>query len=75
MINEIEISRLKKLTPKQIATIGNIDIVLLVIADCDIKEYLKYRIMLISDKDELIELREMYKNTEWWQEAIKSIAR
>lgn len=75
MINEIEISRLKNLTPKQIATIGNIDIVLLVIADCDIKEYLKYRIMLISDEEELRELKEMYKNTEWWGEAIKSFRR
>lgn len=70
---KIEIEELKKLSTKEIALIGNVDPVRLIIADCDIKQYLKYRIALISDKEELINLKELYKDTEWFDEAIRSI--
>lgn len=70
---KLKIEELKKLSTKEIALKGNINPVILVLADCDIKQYLKYRIMLITDKSELGELKEMYQTTDWWKEVINSI--
>lgn len=73
-INEIEdisTEELRRLSIKEIALIGNIDIVKLVIADCDIEKYLKYRLILIDNITELEELKEMYKTTEYWEPVIK----
>lgn len=70
---KLKIEELKKLSTKEIALKGNINPVILVLADCDIKQYLKYRIMLITDKSELGELKEMYQTTDWWEEVINSI--
>lgn len=70
---KLKIEELKKLSTKEIALKGNINPVTLVLADCDIKQYLKYRIMLITDKSELGELKEMYQTTDWWKEVINSI--
>lgn len=70
---ELNIEELKKLSTKEIALKGNIDSVILVLAECDIKKYLKYRIMLITDESELRELKEMYQYTEWFNEVINSI--
>lgn len=70
---KLKIEELKKLSTKEIALKGNINPVILVLADCDITQYLKYRIMLITDKSELGELKEMYQTTDWWKEVINSI--
>ena len=70
---KLKIEELKKLSTKEIALKGNINPVILVLADCDIKQYLKYRIMLITDKSELGELKEMHQTTDWWKEVINSI--
>lgn len=70
---KLKIEELKRLSTKEIALKGNINPVILVLADCDIKQYLKYRIMLITDKAELGELKEMYQTTDWWKEVINSI--
>ena len=70
---KLKIEELKKLSTKEIALKGNRNPVILVLADCDIKQYLKYRIMLITDKSELGELKEMYQTTDWWKEVINSI--
>lgn len=70
---KLKIEELKKLSTKEIALKGNINPVILVLADCDIKQYLKYRIMLITDKSELGELKEMYQTTDCWKEVINSI--
>lgn len=70
---KISIEKIKGLTTKEIALIGNINPILLVLADCNIEEYLKYRIMLTNDKSELEELKRMYKATEWWNKAINNI--
>lgn len=70
---KLKIEELKKLSTKEIALKGNINPVILVLVDCDIKQYLKYRIMLITDKSELGELKEMYQTTDWWKEVINSI--
>lgn len=70
---KLKIEELKRLSTKEIALKGNINPVILVLADCDIKQYLKYRIMLITDKSELGELKEMYQTTDWWEEVINSI--
>lgn len=70
---KLKIEELKRLSTKEIALKGNINPVILVLADCDIKQYLKYRIMLITDKSELGELKEMYQTTDWWKEVINSI--
>lgn len=70
---KLKIEELKRISTKEIALKGNINPVILVLADCDIKQYLKYRIMLITDKSELGELKEMYQTTDWWEEVINSI--
>lgn len=70
-IEDISIKELKELTIKEIAVIGNIDVVKLVIANCDIEKYLKYRFILIDDRTELEELKEMYKTTEYWEPVIR----
>lgn len=70
---KVNIEELKRLSTKEIALKGNINPVLLVLADCDMKQYLKYRIMLITDKLELGELKKMYQTTDWWKEAINSM--
>ena len=70
---KLKIEELKRLSTKEIALKGNINPVILVLADCDIKQYIKYRIMLITDKSELGELKEMYQTTDWWKEVINSI--
>lgn len=70
---KLKSEELKRLSTKEIALKGNINPVILVLADCDIKQYLKYRIMLITDKSELGELKEMYQTTDWWKEVINSI--
>lgn len=69
----LHIEELKRLSSKEIALKGNINPLLLILADCDIRQYLKYRIMLITDKSELRELKEMYQITEWWKEVVSSI--
>lgn len=70
---KIHIENLKGLSSKEIALIGNINPVLLALSECNIEEYLKYRIMLINDRTELEDLKRMYATTDWWKEVIKSI--
>lgn len=70
---KIHIEKLKGMSIKEIALLGNISPVVLVLSDCDIEEYLKYRIMLINDRTELEELKSMYKTTEWWKSVISNI--
>ena len=70
---KVQVEEIKGLSWKEVASRGNINPVVLILADCDIKEYLNYRIMLIENIKELEELKEMYKNTEWWAEAINNI--
>lgn len=69
----LHIEELKRLSTKEIALKGNINPLLLILADCDIRQYLKYRIMLITDKAELGELKVMYQATDWWKEVVSSI--
>ena len=73
MIVDIDREKLKKFSPKQIAQIGNIDPVILVISDCNLVEYLTERIKVINSDDELLDLALEYKGTQFWSEAINKV--